>query len=66
MNKAPLPSWLQEKLAQETEHSGNNGYFDMARAVAGVAKGERDTQMFKLACLMRSTDVPRDLAEASC
>lgn len=57
------PSWLVEKVTEETEAGYNNGYFDTARAVAGLPEGERDDAMFRFACSLRARDYPRDLAE---
>ncbi len=57
------PSWLEEKLTEETEGGHNNGHFDKARAIAGVPEGERDDQIYKLACSLRAGNVDQGLAE---
>jgi len=59
----PLPGWLQRKLEEETRSGKNGGLFDMAGALAGVPEGQRDDEMFRLASLLRSKGVERDVAE---
>src|SRR5215211_933089 len=58
-----LPGWLRSKLEEETRSGKNKGLFDMAGALAGVPEGQRDKEMFRLACLLRGNDVARELAE---
>lgn len=60
---AVLPGWLEEKLTEETEAGYNNGHFDKARVLAGVPEGERDEEIFRLACSFRAGNVHRELAE---
>ncbi|MBI4490645.1 MAG: bifunctional DNA primase/polymerase, partial [Deltaproteobacteria bacterium] len=46
--------------------SGEHGYrerFNTAQALAGVPEGQRDETLFKLACKLRSADVPQDMTE---
>lgn len=63
MASPPLPGWLRSKLEEETRSGNNAGLFDMAQAVTGVPEGQRDDQMFRLASLLRSKSVDRDIAE---
>ena len=63
MVSSPLPGWLRRKLEEETRSGNNNGLFEMAQAVTGVPEGQRDDQMFRLAGLLRSRGVDRDVAE---
>ena len=63
MVSSPLPGWLRRKLEEETRSGNNNGLFEMAQALAGVPEGHRDDQMFRLAGLLRSKGVDRDVAE---
>ena len=63
MASSPLPGWLRRKLEEETRSGNNGGLFDMAGALAGVPEGQRDDQMFRLAGLLRSRGVERDIAE---
>jgi archaellum biogenesis ATPase FlaH len=48
--------------------AGNeNGYrerFNTVEALAGVPEGQRDETIFRLACKLRSADVPEDMASA--
>jgi len=59
-----LPLGLFSLIA--SPHSGETGYrerFNTAQALAGVPEGKRDETIFRLACKLRSADVPRDMAE---
>lgn len=56
---APLPAWMQQRIERRDAHS----QVDTAAALAGVAEGERDETLFRLACKLRRADVPRDMAE---
>ena len=38
--------------------------FNTAQAIAGVAEGQRDETLFRLACKLRSADVPKGMAES--
>ena len=40
--------------------------FDTARAIAGLAQGERDQGVFRLACKLRGADVPYEIALSIC
>jgi hypothetical protein len=56
---APVPAKLVEVVeAARPEH------FDRKRAREGVAKGERDNQMFRLACSCRARGLTQEEAEA--
>jgi len=56
-------------FARSQQHSslahqnGDRERFNTAQALAGVPEGQRDETLFKLACKLRSADVPRDMAE---
>jgi putative DNA primase/helicase len=56
---APLPGWMQQRIERSDAYSR----VDTAAALAGVAEGERDETLFRLACKLRRADVPRDVAE---
>lgn len=43
--------------------SGPRERFNTAQVLAGVPQGQRDQTLFKLACKLRSADVPREMAE---
>jgi Bifunctional DNA primase/polymerase, N-terminal/AAA domain/Primase C terminal 1 (PriCT-1) len=62
-----LPKLPLELFKLISSPSGNsNGYrerFNTASALAGVSEGQRDQTLFKLACKLRSADVPQDMAE---
>lgn len=64
-NIAPAPDWLVGKLTAESEPSGALGPtpLDVGSVLAGVGEGERDHQLFRLACKLRRADVPRQWAE---
>ena len=53
------------KLISSPNASNENGYrerFKTAEALAGVPEGQRDETIFRLACKLRSADVPEDMA----
>jgi Bifunctional DNA primase/polymerase, N-terminal/AAA domain/Primase C terminal 1 (PriCT-1) len=55
------------KLISSPDASNENGYrerFKTAEALAGVSEGQRDETIFRLACKLRSADVPEDMASA--
>jgi len=55
------------KLITSPASNGEAGYrerFNTAQALAGVPEGQRDETLFKLACKLRTADVPQDMAEA--
>jgi hypothetical protein len=61
-----LPSELLT-LITSSAPNGEHGYrerFNTAQALAGVPEGQRDDTLFRLACKLRSADVPRDMAES--
>lgn len=62
---ATLPEFVSEKLEQETRAGNNKGFFDRARALVGMPEGERDDEIFKLACSLRGSGVPRELVEGA-
>ena len=60
-----LPADLLKLISTPAANS-DNGYrdrFNTAQALHGVPEGQRDQTVFKLACKLRSADVPRDMAE---
>jgi Bifunctional DNA primase/polymerase, N-terminal/AAA domain/Primase C terminal 1 (PriCT-1) len=64
-----LPKFPVElfKLISSKAAGNENGYrerFNTAQALAGVPEGQRDETIFRLACKLRSADVPQDMAEA--
>lgn len=57
---APLPSWLMV----DAERAGVEPVrLDTPAILNGVPEGERDSTLFRLACKLRRSDVPRDVAE---
>jgi hypothetical protein len=59
-----LPAALFKLLTTATSQSGGaQERLNTAEAVKGVPEGQRDETVFKLACKLRSADVPRDIAE---
>jgi len=55
------------RLISSPAASDGNGYrerFNTIEALAGVPEGHRDETIFRLACKLRSADVPQDMAEA--
>ena len=62
-----LPVDLFKLISSPTGNGSESGYrerFDTARALAGVPEGQRDETLFRLACKLRSADVPQDMAES--
>jgi hypothetical protein len=56
---APLPSWLVERLRTTRRER-----VDVAATLAEPRKGQRDADLFRLACLLRGWGVPYDLAQS--
>lgn len=59
-----LPPELLKLISSPT--NGENNYrerFNTEQALAGVPEGQRDETLFRLACKLRSADVPQDMAE---
>jgi hypothetical protein len=55
------------KLISSPTIGGENGFrerFNTAQALAGVPEGQRDETLFRLACKLRSADVPEEMAGA--
>jgi AAA domain/Bifunctional DNA primase/polymerase, N-terminal/Primase C terminal 1 (PriCT-1) len=55
------------KLISSPAFSAENGYrekLNTPQALAGIPEGQRDETLFRLACKLRSADVPREMAEA--
>jgi len=62
-----LPVDLFKLISSPTGNGSENGFrdrFDTAQALAGVPEGQRDEILFRLACKLRSADVPQDMAES--
>ena len=60
-NKCEMPEKLLAVLNQKGEDHGQR--VDTAKILRGVSEGERDSQLFKLACKFRAADIPREIAE---
>ncbi len=63
-----LPPELFKLLSAPSSNNNNNdnGYrerFNTAQSLDGVPEGQRDETIFKLACKLRSADVPQEMAE---
>lgn len=60
-----LPPELLKLISSPT--NGENNYrerFNTEQALAGVPEGQRDETLFRLACKLRSADMPQDMAES--
>ena len=55
---ADLPEWLRNAL----ENGQQRQKVDTAAVLAGVPEGQRDIELFRLACKLRAADVPYDTA----
>src|SRR5262249_1714689 len=63
-NLHPIPPELERLLNTPTQgHSSVRDRVNTAQALNGVPEGQRDETLFKLACKLRSADVPQDAAE---
>ncbi|MCP3963420.1 MAG: DUF3987 domain-containing protein [bacterium] len=64
INIAPAPEWLLELLGKKEPAPGvGQQSVNVAQVLAGVPEGQRDDQLFRLACKLRHVDVPRPWAE---
>jgi hypothetical protein len=61
----PVPELVELWRASAEPAAGDAAHerLDTAAALAGVPEGERDSTLWRLACKLRRTDVPRDWAE---
>ncbi len=55
---ADLPAWLRQELSTGTRKEK----VDTAKILAGVPEGQRDNNLFRLACKFRAADLPYDTA----
>ena len=58
MKPAPLPD-VFKRLMQ----NGQRPSVDVGEVLAGVPEGQRDTELFRVACKLRRANVPQDMAE---
>jgi Bifunctional DNA primase/polymerase, N-terminal/AAA domain/Primase C terminal 1 (PriCT-1) len=58
-----LPGELLGFLTTASSQSGAHERVNTSEALKGVPEGQRDETVFKLACKLRSVDVPRDISE---
>jgi AAA domain len=65
-NLPKLPVELYRLISSPTPNGGNGirERFNTAQALAGLPEGQRDDAIFRLACKLRSADVPQDMAES--
>jgi len=62
----PLELFMLISLPARNERVREHGdlqRFDTAQALAGMPEGQRDENLFRLACKLRNADVPQDMAE---
>ena len=59
-----LPVELFKLITSSGSGQDTRERFNTAQALAGVPEGQRDETLFRLACKLRSADIPRDMAEA--
>lgn len=57
----PKP-WALRLLSMQRQAKSRG--VDVARVISGLSAGERDTELFRFACLLASRNAPRDMAEA--
>ena len=58
-----LPLELFKLISSPTSSTGYRERFNTTQALNGVPEGERDSTLFRLACKLRSADVPQDIAQ---
>ena len=58
-----LPVELFRLISSPANGTGYRERFNTAQALNGVPEGERDSTLFRLACKLRSADVPQDIAQ---
>lgn len=64
----PMPEWAKQLASAALNKTVKGGSkstdvgFDINKAIEGVPEGERDTQLFKLACHFKGAGVPYELA----
>jgi hypothetical protein len=58
-----LPYALLELIQNGNEHTEKHARFDSVRALSGLPDGERNVQLFKFACSLRSANIPQDHTE---
>jgi len=62
---AQMPQWLLGEILQNRKKYGNNGTgVDVAKILSGVPEGERDAELFRYACRLRTIGLQRPEAEA--
>lgn len=57
--------WVDDLLAlrdASCNSAESTGHFDIAKVITGISEGERDSQLFRFACLLRAQDIPIELA----
>lgn len=59
---APLPAWLLELIVAGAPDEHGQPRLDVAAVLNGVAQGERDVALFRLAAKLRAADVPEEWA----
>jgi hypothetical protein len=63
---APMPQWLLAEILKNRKRYGGNGSgkaVDVARIINGLTKGERDQEIFRYACRLRSMGLSIEEAE---
>lgn len=62
---APMPPWLLGKILENRKKYGSNGTgVDVAKILSGLKKGERDEELFRYACRLRTLGLHQVEAEA--
>jgi hypothetical protein len=57
---APIPAWLLAMISSSNTYTR----FDVERAISGVPEGERNDTIYRLACSLRTRDLPYKEAHA--
>jgi hypothetical protein len=58
-----LPVEIFKLISSSANSTGYRERFNTPQALNGVPEGERDSTLFRLACKLRSADVPHDIAQ---
>jgi hypothetical protein len=62
VQRADLPDWLLAMMIERGNGNGSRPGIDTAKILEGVPEGERDEDLWGLACKLRGADVPIEAA----
>ena len=62
VDPAPAPDWLLALISAAGLHGNENERVNVIRAICGVAEGERNQAIYKLACSLRGQDYSLETA----